>query len=803
MLKNFFKIALRNLFKNKAHTFLNVFGLAIGIACCILIMLFVQDELSFDKFHSKQARIFRVVEERLNPDGSKSVVPLSNGLIGETAENQLPQVEESVRIINRSATGRFTVEYGDKKFYSGDHIFTSPDFFTLFDFELIEGDKKTVLSDPSSIIITETAKEKYFGDEEALGKTLSVEGRGDVKVAGIMKNPPHNSHLQFDLIFPIEILLSNEGWRNWINSWKSEWITTYVLVKPDYNEEEMQSAFKRLGEEHFSESEINERTIFLQHLHDIHFFSGEMENEYLNANAGDESYIYILSIVALFILLIACINFMNLSTAKSFDRAKEVGLRKVMGAFRTNILRQFLGESLIISFISLLFSIVIIELLFPLFNSLTGKDISTNYLENWPYVLSIISLAFIVGIISGSYPAFYISKFQPVKVLKGIQKSSKKGYSFRQILVVVQFALSIIMIVSTVVVYQQLEFIRDKRLGFHKDNMIVVDINSGSSRSSFREIKSEMLRSPSVKNVTTSSRVPGEWKNLPQVKVQASGSEVILQPYHITIDEDFIDTYSLELISGRNFSEKMGTDSSSVIINETAAKLFGWDDPLGKIIRMPDEEYSATIVGVVKDFHVESLHQKISPVILGYLNTPYMKIDYYSIRTDNADISEVLSHLKDVHEKFDKVTPFEYNFLDERLNDFYINDQRMGKLFGIAALLSIFIACLGLFALSSFMTKVRTKEIGIRKILGSSIGGIVLLLSKDSAKWIVIANIAAWPVAYFAMNKWLEDFAYRTEITIWAFVATGSAALVIAFLTIGFQAVKAALANPVKSLRYE
>ena len=766
-------------------------------------MLFVQDELSFDKFHAKQDRIFRVVEERLNPDGSKSVVPLSNGLIGETAENQLPQVEESVRILSRSATGRFTVQNGDKKFYSGDHIFTSQNFFTLFDFKLIEGDEKTALSDPKSIIITEAAREKYFGDEEALGKTLSVEGRGDVKIAGIMKNPPHNSHLQFDLVFPIEMLLSVEGWRNWINSWKSEWITTYVLVKPDYNEEEIQFAFKRLGEEHFSESEINERTIFLQHLHDIHFYSGEMENEYLNANAGDESYVYILSIVALFILLIACINFMNLSTAKSFDRAKEVGLRKVMGAFRTNILKQFLGESLIISFISLLFSIVIIELLFPLFNSLTGKNISTNYLENWPYVLSIVSLAILVGIISGSYPAFYISKFQPVKVLKGIQKTNRRGFSFRQILVVIQFALSIIMIVSTVVVYQQLQFIREKKLGFQKDNMIVVDINSGTSRNSFREIKSEMLRSPSVKSVTTSSRVPGEWKNLPQVKVQPSGSEAIIQPYHITIDEDFIDAYSIELIKGRNFSEKMGTDSASVIINETAAKLFSWDDPLGKTLKMPDEEYSATVVGVVKDFHVESLHQKISPVILGYLNTPYMKIDYYSIRTDNADISEVLSHLKDVHEKFDKVTPFEYNFLDERINDFYINDQRMGKLFGIAALLSIFIACLGLFALSSFMTKVRTKEIGIRKILGSSISGIVILLSKDFAKWIVIANLVAWPIAYFIMYKWLEDFAYRTEITIWAFAATGSAALVIAFITIGFQSIKAATANPVKSLRYE
>ena len=528
-----------------------------------------------------------------------------------------------------------------------------------------------------------------------------------------------------------------------------------------------------------------------------------MENEYLNANAGDESYVYILSIVALFILLIACINFMNLSTAKSFDRAKEVGLRKVMGAFRTNILKQFLGESLIISFISLLFSIVIIELLFPLFNSLTGKNISTNYLENWPYVLSIVSLAILVGIISGSYPAFYISKFQPVKVLKGIQKTNRRGFSFRQILVVIQFALSIIMIVSTVVVYQQLQFIGEKKLGFQKDNMIVVDINSGTSRNSFREIKSEMLRSPSVKSVTTSSRVPGEWKNLPQVKVQPSGSEAIIQPYHITIDEDFIDAYSIELIKGRNFSEKMGTDSASVIINETAAKLFSWDDPLGKTLKMPDEEYSATVVGVVKDFHVESLHQKISPVILGYLNTPYMKIDYYSIRTDNADISEVLSHLKDVHEKFDKVTPFEYNFLDERINDFYINDQRMGKLFGIAALLSIFIACLGLFALSSFMTKVRTKEIGIRKILGSSISGIVILLSKDFAKWIVIANLVAWPIAYFIMYKWLEDFAYRTEITIWAFAATGSAALVIAFITIGFQSIKAATANPVKSLRYE
>ena len=803
MLKNYFKIALRNLSRFKIYSFINVAGLGIGMACSILIILYVQDELNFDKFNKKHDRIFRVVEKRNNPDGSNSIVPLSCGLIGQTAEDQLPQVGEIVRILSRSATGRFTVQNGDKKFYSGNHIFTSHEFFNVFDFKFLEGDKSTALKDPNSVILTESAKEKYFGDEEALGKTLSIEGSGDVKVTGIMKNPPHNSHLKFDLIFPLKMLLSIEGWRNWINSWKSEWVTTYVLLRPGYNEKETQAAFKKIGEENFAGSEITSREVLLQRLDDIHFHSGEMENDYLNANAGEESYVYILSIIAFFILLIACINFMNLSTAKSFYRAKEVGLRKVMGAFRTSLLKQFLGESLIISFISLFFSIAVLELLFPLFDSLTGKDIAINYIENWQFVLTIIGLAFFVGIISGSYPAFFLSKFQPANVLKGIRNTGKRGYSLKQILVIVQFVLSIIMIVSTIVVYQQLQFIRNKKLGFQKDNIIVVDINSGASRKSFREIKSEMLNYPSIRSVTTSSRVPGEWKNLPRVNVQAPGSDVIIQPYHITIDEDFINTYSLELIKGRNFSREMGNDSASIIINETAAKLFGWDDPIGKVVRMPDENFSAKVIGVVKDFHVESLHKKISPVILGYLNNPYLRIDYYSIRTSNTDFGGVLKHLKEVHQKFDKVTPFEYNFLDDRINDFYVNDQRMGELFGIAAMLSILIACLGLFALSSYMAEVRTKEIGIRKILGSSIAGIILLLSKDFIKWIVLATIIAFPVAYFLMNKWLADFAYRINIGPRAFFLSAAVALLIALSTVGYQAIKAATANPVESLRYE
>lgn len=803
MFKNYLKIAFRNLLKQKGYSFINILGLAIGIACCILILLFVQDELSFDKFHEKHDRIFRVVEERENPDGSKLITPLSSGLIGEEAKNVLPQVEESAAVISRSATGRFTVQNGDNKFYSGDHIFTSPGFFIIFDFEFIEGNKKTALSEPQSVILTEAAKEKYFGDEEAFGKTLSVERAGDFKITGIMKNPPLNSHLNFDLVFSLETLMQIDGWRNWISSWKSDWITTYILLKPGYNEEEVKSGFKKIGHEHFIQSEISARTISLQHLHDIHFYSGAMVNDYLNADSGDESYIYILSAVAFLILMIACINFMNLSTAKSFSRAREVGLRKVMGAFRASLLRQFLGESIIISFISLFFSIAIIELLFPLFNSLTGKSIQINYIENWPFVLLIVALTFLVGLISGSYPAFYLSKFQPADVLKGLQSGGRKSFSFRQFLVAAQFVFSIVMIVAAIVVYQQLEFIRDKKLGFQKENIIVVDINSGSSRGSFREIKSEMLNHPLIKNVATSSRVPGEWKNLPQVKVQPEGSEAVLQPYHITIDEDFVEAYSLELIYGRNFSEKMGSDSASIIVNETAAKIFGWDEPLGKIVRMPDEKVSAKVVGVVTDFHVESLHQKISPVILGYLNNPYMPIDYYSIKINSADVTAVLNHLQSVHEKFDAVTPFEYNFLGERINDFYVNDQRMGNLFGIAALLSIFIACLGLFALSSYMAEVRTKEIGIRKALGATVPAILSLLSKDFIKLILIACIAAFPIGYFAMNEWLKNFAYKTDISFSIFIISAGIVLLIALVTISFQAFKAAVANPVDSLKYE
>jgi putative ABC transport system permease protein len=467
MLKNYFKIAVRNLYRQKVFTLINAAGLAAGLACCILILLYVQDEIGFDKFHKKNENIYRVIEERTNADGSISIIPLSSGVIGPYAKEDLPQVEEQVRIISRSATGRFTVNRGENKFYSGSHIFTEPEFFKIFDFELIKGDKNLAITDPKTVVLTESAKQKYFGSEDAYGESLSIEGAGDFKITGILKDPLKNSHLTFDLIFSLESLLAIEGWRNWINSAKSDWITTYILLKPNHQIEEVKKHFKKIVDEHFSGTEITTRNISLQPLNDIHFGSGNMESDYLNANSADESYIYILSIIAGFILLIACINFMNLSIVRSLSRAKEVGLRKVMGAFRSNLFGQFLGESVLLAFISLFISIFFIEILLPLFNSLTEKNIVINYLENWEFVLSVAAMTFLVGLISGSYPALFLSRYQPVKVLKGSASQNGKS-SFRKILVITQFVLSIVMIISTLMVYDQLEFIQIKSWDFKK-----------------------------------------------------------------------------------------------------------------------------------------------------------------------------------------------------------------------------------------------------------------------------------------------------------------------------------------------
>lgn len=800
MFKNYITLMLRNLLKQKFYSLINLFGLVIGLTASILILLYFADELSFDKMHSKSDRIFRVVEDRISSD-KELKIPMTSGLVAPTLKNEYPEVENYVRLISRYTSGRFTVKYKENKFYEGHHYFADKTFFDVFDFDFLEGNKETALADPHNIVLTENTAQKFFGNEHPLGKIMTIERTGEFKVSAVLKNPPKNSHLNFEMLLPLSLLKSFKGWKNWIDSWKSDGIITYLVLKDKSDKQKINNAISNLISKKLDNDEGTKRRALIQSLSDIHFYSGDIEYDE-NSHKGNISYLYILGAVALFIILIASFNFVNLTTAQSERRAREIGMRKVLGADKSNLVKQFLSESLLHVFLAFLLSLILVQLLLPYFNSLTDKGISFDIFTNYNLLLGIILLVVLVGLFSGIYPAVYLSKYQPATVLKGtIQNSNKFG--LRKLLVTAQFVISIGMIIATFIVYRQLQFIRDKNLGFNKENTIVVDINSGSTRSNYKSIKNEIKNIPSVKSVTVSSRVPGDWKNIAQIDANPEGQESSdpLNVSFISIDHDFLHSYNIKVLEGRNFYDH--GDSANLIINRAAQKYFKWENPIGKRISIKDENYEGTVIGVVKDFNFKSLYEKVTPMILGYWNNPVQAIDYFSIKVNNEDISSTLQNLKNIHESFDKVTPFEFNFLDERLDDFYKTDQIMGKLFAISALLAVLIACLGLFALASYITKQRTKEIGIRKVLGASTSSIILMLSNEFVKLIFIAFALASPITYFLMKGWLSDFAYQTNTGLWIFLAAGFTSLLIAIISIGFQSVKASFNNPVDSLRNE
>ena len=803
MFSNYFKIALRNLKKNPGYSLINIAGLAIGLACCILILLYVQDELTFDSFHQNADRIYRLVTTQKSPERGERHFPSAMGPVAPALLTEFPEAVKAVRLRDRQDMGRFTVRHGEKSFYEGDYLVAESSFFEVFDFKLLQGDPKTALALPSSVVITEATAKKYFGDENPVGQTLAVERYGDLKVTGLLQNPPRDSHLDFNMLLSFATLEANPRWKEFIDSWESDSFITYVLMREKIGVPAFNAKLAALAQKHFNAEQKNSVQLSLQPLRDVHFHSAHLEFD-RNSRKGEITYIYIFSAIALFVLLIACINYMNLATARSMKRAREIGMRKVVGARQPQLIGQFLGESILLSCLGLFFALVAVELVLPAFNAFADKNLALDFFSNGWLVSSLALLVFGVGIISGSYPAFYLANLSPTHVFKGATKSGG-GSQLRRGLVVAQFALSIIMIIATVVAYRQIDYIRTKNLGFNEEQLVVVDINSGGTRRNFVSIKNEMKKIAAVKEVSVSSRVPGEWKNLSQIDVVPEGAATTAthSMYFIGIDAEFLATFEMKLAAGRNLSNEMGTDTSAVIINEAAARLLGWESPLGMELRAPANNYRARVVGVVKDFHFQSLHQKIEPLVLGHWNNPIIAIDYFTARVATSNLAGTLAALQGVHEQFDQVTPFEYNFLDERLNDFYQTDIRVGKIFGASATLAIFIACLGLLGLAAFIAEQRTKEIGVRKVLGASAGNIVYLLSKDFTKLVLIATVIASPLAYWALQRWLQNFAYHISLGPGTFLLAGFGALLIALLTISFQAIRAALTNPVEALRYE
>ena len=804
MFKNYFKIAFRNLIRFKAYSLINIFGLAIGIAACILILLFVRDELSYDKFNKNADRIYRV-HSKGKLLGSDLNMAVSPAPLGETMVSDFPEVIKSTRLVYNA---NMLIRYKDNVFNEMKFFWADSTIFDVFTMPFIQGNPKTALNEPHAIVLTETTAKKYFGNKDPINKIMNMEDGTAYTVRGVIKDCPANSHFHYDMFAS----LSSWGGAERNKFWVSNNFYTYVVLKKGASASELQKKLPAFAAKYagpqlqqllgITFDEAKKRgynyEFIMQPLLGIHL------NSHLDYEIEPNSnikYVYIFSIIALFILLIACINFMNLTTARSSIRSKEVGVRKVLGSNKAKLIKQFLSESVLLTFFAVLIAVVLVEIFLPSFSRLSGKNLHTHYFSNLIAIPALIITILVVGFLAGSYPAFFLSRFQPVRVLKGKLNDAKSGW-LRSGLVVFQFAITIILFVCTFIVYNQMQFVQNKRLGFDKEHVLVIQ-RAWALENHSEAFKDELLQNSNIVSASNTDNLPGKLFGSTVFKPEDAPQS---QQYPLSImstDYDFAKTLGLKLLEGRYFSRESTTDTTAIILNEEAVKFMELKNPLGKRLMMPTPNSMGrafTIIGVLKDFNYESLHQRIRPLAI-VLNAG--QTTYLPIRLRPADISGTISFIKDEWEKFVPGKPFEYFFLDEDFNKLYQSEMKTGQIFTSFSVLAILIACLGLLGLTIFTVERRIKEIGIRKVLGASISTIVFLISKEFLKWVLIANLIAWPIAYYFMNKWLENFAYRTEMTVWVFILSAFIALLIALLTVSSQTIKAATANPVKSLRYE
>lgn len=810
MLKNYFKIALRNLLRSKAFSAINIVGLAFGLATCLIIGLFVLDELSFDRFHEKADRIVRVTF-RANMSGNKieeaNVMPPT----ARTLQREYPEVLEATRLRQGMA---FVLEKDHKVFKENGVAFVDSNFLQVFTFPLVQGNPKTALFRPNTLVISQKMAQKYFGHEDPIGKTLKSKNYDEVlEVTGVMADMPTHSHLHFDFLIAMAGLDEAQ-----VDSWMLSGFYTYLVLPEKYDYRQLQAKLPQLVDKYFGpgikktfgmsmskfKQEGNELGLFLQPLTDIHLHS---HFEYDLAPSGDIRYIYIFGAIALFMLLIACINFMNLSTAGASKRAREVGIRKVMGSVKSTLIGQFLLESVLLTAVALVLAVVIVVLALPFFNTLADKNLTLSFTQV-PWLLpGLLLLGLVVGVLAGSYPAFFLSSFKPITVLKGGTQINlargRRSIGLRGTLVVVQFCVSIILIVGTTVVYQQLRFIQNARLGYDKEQVLVLQ---ETYRLGHNEplLKKQLLQDSRVVNATISGYVPaGPSLNNNFMGYGDDRTTEYLKGICYRVDEDYVLTLGMKMVSGRNFSPEFGTDSSAMIVNETTAKQMGWGkDAVGHTITKPSNDGTQDtyhVIGVVQDFNFKSLHERIGPLmmILGDNRGAIL------VKVKTRDIPALLQSIEKQWNTLAVDEPMLYSFLEENFNATYRAEQKTGQILALFAGLTIFVACLGLFGLATFTAEQRTKEIGVRKVLGASVSSVVALLSKDFLKLVAISIVIASPIAWYAMNLWLQDFAYKIDISWWVFALAGLLAVGIALLTVSFQSVRAALRNPVESLRSE
>nr|WKN37784.1 ABC transporter permease [Tunicatimonas sp. TK19036] len=801
MIKHYLHVALRNLLKRPFYTTINILGLAIGMACTLLITMYVRQELSYDRFHEKADRIYRLATHLEIGESAFSGAVVSPAVATPFRE-EIPEVEAVVRM--RMAPG-VILKKGDITIQEKQVLAADPDFFRMFSFPLLEGDPPSALTEPNSVVMTPEAASKYFPEGEPLGQSILMDGQS-FQVTGIMEPVPEASHLHFDIVYSF---LAEPGSKE--ESWGSINTPTYFLLHEQADVAQVDARLEPMLQKYMEDYEDFQKLgyvmeMFTQPLTNIHLYS-HLEGEF-EAN-GNVKYLYIFGAIAFFILLIACINFMNLATARSADRAKEVGVRKTMGSARSALVRQFLAESVLLSLFSVLLALGLAELLRTPFNEIAAKEIQLPFSEAW-FLVAILLLGGAVGVLAGSYPAFYLTKFKPTEVLKGRLVSGSSNIWLRNSLVVFQFVISIVLIVCTLMVYEQLQFVRNKDLGFDKENVIVMS-NAPALGNNQNAFYNALVELSEVQDVSFSDVAPlSAYNGTVFTPPTASDSSITGSTYReedaivmsfTRVSYDYLPTLGLRLKEGRNFSREIAADSANhtLILNEEAARKLKLSQPVGTKISVDGGARKAEIVGVVEDFHFKSLHTTVEPLVLILSDS----LEYAEIKIQSADLPQTLALIEDQWNQYADGTPLDYSFLDEDFDALFRADQRIGKIFGGFTSLAIVIACLGLLALASFMAEQRTKEIGIRKVMGASVRSIVLLLSKDFTKLVVIAFAVAIPLAYWAVHQWLEDFAYKIDIGLTSFIIAGVLALLVALLTVSYQAFKAAMANPVKSLRNE
>lgn len=800
MLKNYLKIAFRHLIKNKGYSAINIIGLTVSFACCLLIGLYVQNELSYDRYHEKHPRLYRMVNYMSGASFENGMAKVSE-LWAPEAQNTIPEIENTCRFV---FYGQTLVTKGAEQYYENGGLFADSTVFDLFDWKLINGHPKQALTEPNTIILTRSLAEKYFPGQNPVGQTLNFDNESEMRITGVVEDIPTNSHFQFRfLVSLVSYDPPDQGnkWSRWLQYY------SYVLLRPGTDPQEVADKVDAMLAQHLDEETSEAWRPQLQPIADIHLHS-KLHRE-MSTN-GDMSYIYIFSVIALFILLIACTNFVNLFTARATQRAKEVGVRKVVGANRISLIQQFLGESMLLTVLSAIIAAGLAHLLLRSINTALNRQLELNLWENGPLTLGLVAMTLLTGLLAGSYPAFVLSAFKPINVLKtSISSNSLVGRMaglgrrdlLRKGLVVFQFSLATFLIIAALVITKQLDYIQSKNLGFNQDQVIYVPMSTPQTIQKAETIKEELLKIPGVLKVSASANRPGGSDY--GVPYQAEGLPEDQQPPMrcLVVDEDFLDTYEMELAAGRSFSKDISTDSMAYLINEAAARQLGWENPLGQRLSMPAvEREPAPIIGIVKDFHYRSLHEPIAPLYFFMEKTWYSQ---FNLKLDANRIDETLALLEEAWIGIEPNHPFRYTFFDQSFGALHAADRRTGRIIRWFTFLAIFITCLGLLGLSTYTAERRTKEIGIRKVFGASAGQIWLLLSKEILVLVGASVVIATPIAWLVTSNWLENFAYNINLGVGIFLLAGVLAIGIALLTVGYRTMRSALSDPVDALRYE